>query len=66
MKKGFLSLPCCVERRPVKGETGCGWEAPDTFVCAGCEREVCYCLGCGDELIEFCNDCWALRMDWAG
>lgn len=34
-------------------------DAFPTFVCAGCGREVGLCFGCGDEFVDFCDNCAA-------
>lgn len=36
----------------------CGWAFWQTFDCPMCERTVCYCNGCADDMPALCDDCW--------
>ncbi len=60
-----FSILCCTQPRPTEGPTGCGWDASQTFVCATCKREVCYCQGCflDDGHDDDCDECWAAHQE---
>lgn len=47
-----------VERVCISGVPNCGWCEHQTFECPMCERTVCYCHGCADEMPAICDDCW--------
>jgi hypothetical protein len=36
----------------------CGWSPDEVFECPHCERTVCYCQGCCDDMPAVCDDCW--------
>ena len=36
---------------------GCG----GIYLCPGCQRLCGWCFGCGDDMPDHCDDCWALE-----
>lgn len=37
---------------------GCERDCGGTWICPGCERDCGWCMGCTDDMPEYCDDCW--------